>query len=213
MNRFLACLCLGLLLSACRARDATVQGSLVDGSDVSRVWVVGITDPTRVVDGEFRLEGLPAGPIDLRFGDDERELGRLLIADVPAGATLRLHRVWIDDRGYAFPSRIEGRDLLVINQLRWAPDGAMGGEVDGTMQVLAAARDGDAVIVRPVDSEGPDLRVVITGATLARTTDGDPVDRLRLRFGDTIDVRGQGQGGFVMAREIVVARAVARRRR
>lgn len=208
-----ACL-LPLLLGACRAEPASVHGTVAADSEISRVWAVGAAEPAAVTDGEFRLDALPAGSADLRFGDDEEEIGRLLIAELTPGRPLVLHGVWVDDEGRAFPSTVESRGApVVIHGIRWASPGELSGEIEERVAVLASARDGRALLARPLREGVPDLRVVLTAATVVRTPDGDPIERPRLRYGDTVAVRGVGEDGFVLAREIVAARAAARRRR
>jgi hypothetical protein len=203
-----------LLLWGCRSDDVVIEGSVPPDSEVVRVWAVGAAELARVENGAFRLEALPAGPVDVRFGDAESEVGRMLIRELPAGSRVRLDDLWIDRQGRAFPTAVElrGADVVVINELRWAGRARVPRSVDERVAVLAASRDSDALLVRSRDERAPDLRVVLTPGTLVRTEDGDPLERLRLAAGDTIHLRAVAEHGVLLAHEVVTDRAVARRR-
>jgi hypothetical protein len=205
---------LAFSLAACRGDETVVQGTLADDVGVSRVWAVGGGQPAVVEADGFRIHGAPDGVLDLRFGDPEREVGRMSVHGLPAGSSLTLDGVWIDDNARAFPTSISisGPRVVTINETRWADAAHMPRDFDGALVVLAASSDGERLIGRPTDDQLPDLRVARSAATLVRTADGDPLDRLRLRAGDTIRVRGVTDAGIVVGHEIVVAREVARRR-
>jgi hypothetical protein len=215
MNRISLILAL-VALSACGSETVTIRGALASEGEAERVWIVGASESASVdVGREFVLEGLAPGVIDLRFDGGAGEVGRMVLHDVPAGAEVILRDVWFDERRAAFPAAVEvrGAALITINDLVWGSERQLPRDLDAHVQVLAASRDGEAMIVRPLAGELPDLRIVVTPGTVMQTEDGDPVEANRFSFGDSIRLRAQQHEGYMVASEIVTPRVVATRRR
>lgn len=202
--RFPLC-CLAALLSACGTETVTVRGTLAEGTDATEVWVAGATERARVEADSFVLQGLTGDSLDLRFASDGADPARMRIAGLAPGAQLRLDGVWVEE-GVAFPARIglaEGA-VVSINGLRMSAPEAVPAAVDAAGTVLA--RGEDALLVRPAGSTLADLRVVVTPGTVVRSPDGDPVELDELQFGDSVRVVGTGEGGYVIAAELVLPR-------
>ena len=200
-----------LLLTGCgAANDAVLSGTLADDHGATQVWVVG--GAGGAVRGDSFSVVLPdADTLDLRFADADGELARMVIHGARATGRLSLHDVWFED-GVAFPAAVAGvaERAVEINGLRLADAAALAGEIDTEGTLLAAAGEGDALLLRPTDASLPDLRVVITPGTLVRSPQGDPAPLDDLEFGDSLRLRGLAESGYVIATEIVVPRAAGR---
>ncbi|MEX2583559.1 MAG: hypothetical protein WD766_09800 [Gemmatimonadota bacterium] len=199
-----------VLLNGCGGGESIIEGTLLDGDDARWVWVEGAADRVPISSAEFRVEGVRGDTIDLRFADDDGDAGRMRILGLPDGSRLRLRQVWFEDER-AFPTTIElgsGR-AVEINRVRMASSDAQQGDLRTRGTLLASSADSDALLVRVVQGEGADLRVVINPATVVTGPDGAPASAERLEFGDSLTIAGSFAGGYLIASEITVPRSVA----
>jgi hypothetical protein len=200
-----------LLAAACGRDRVTVGGSVADGEEITSVRVAGDTVGVPIDSGSFLLRRPAADPLVLRFqhGDDS---ATMTIEGLAPGAALTLAGVWTED-GTAYPTRIalRGARRVTIDRLRMAGDDALPARVDVPATVLAVASEGDALLVRPIGVDLPDLRVVVTPTTRLRTEAGDSIDAGDLAFGDSLRLSGAIQDGYVAATEAAVAPSVAAR--
>lgn len=200
------------LLAGCGGAPATVQGALADDVRADSVWHFGGDARAELVADTFRLESLRGDTIDLRFTGGDGLHARMEIRDVRPGARVRLHGIWIDDEvAHASSVTLEGTDAVTINGIRMGDPTQLPAEVELEGLVLAASGSGDALLVRPLDGDLPDLRIVATPATNVRTPDGDPTDRDEASAGDTVRVVGATHAGYVVAAELVLPRRSERR--
>jgi hypothetical protein len=208
--RALPMLLLALLLAGCAGSDGAIRGWLAEDTEATGLWVVGGPARALVENDSFRIEGIAAGRVDLRFARGDEEVGRMEIRDLPARG-VELQGVWIED-GVAFPTAVglPGGGRVAVNGVHFGVPGAMPREVEARVTVLAADRDGDAFLARPLEADLPDLRVVVTPATEVVSVDGDPVGLQRLSFGDTLEVAGATEADYLLASRIVVPRHLAR---
>ena len=199
-----------LLCAGCGGGSLTLEGTLADSTAATEVWALGRPERVPVENGAFRIEAVEGDTIELRFVTGEDRQARMVVHDMPDGGTVRLDGVWFEDE-VAFPTRADGGDgrPLVVNGIRMARADAVPENVNLAGTVLAVDGDGDALVLRPDDASLPDLDVLITPAAVVRTADGDLVEVERLEFGDSLRVSGIGQGGRVIAAEIMVSRRVA----
>jgi hypothetical protein len=202
-----------VLLVACGESGATVEGVLLGEGRTAAVrdaWVIGREGREEVSDGRFVLRDVPPGVVDLRLGDNRGEAARLLIHGLPAGAHLSLHDLRLE-RGtrLVFPSRIDldGARTVTINGIRMAPPGSVSGRLREQGVLLAVSGAADALLVRPLNERLPDLRVVVTPTTDVTTPDGDPADAELLSAGDTVQVEGAAEQGYLVATRIVAPRS------
>lgn len=213
--RFGGAVALAAVLAGCGGGEDTlaVRGSFAAGTDAPAV--VRAMESGReaaVSEGGFELADLTAGPLTLRLTRGEDILGTLEIPDLPAGATLTLHGLRVDETsGRAFPTSVDldGGDVVSINGIRFAPVSRIPSEVDHPGAVLAFSPEDEAMLVRPSDAGLPDLRVVLTGLTEIVTPDGDPVDVEDLAPGDSVRVVGATDQGYVIASRLIVPRRLA----
>jgi hypothetical protein len=200
------------LAGACGGGDAVVRGDVLAegrGEGVRAVWVLGREGRSPIVEGGFELREVPPGVVDLRLGDADTEVARVLIRDVPSGARLSLQGIWIEPSSrLAFPSRIEleGARVVNINGIRMAPPDRLRGQIREDAVVLAVSGSADALLARPHDERLPDLQVVATPATETVTPDGDPGRLGLVAPGDSIRVEGTAREGYVIASRLVVPR-------
>ena len=199
-----------LCAAGCGGGSVTLEGTLADAASATEVWAMGRPERIAVENGAFRIEEVEGDTIELRFVTGEDRQARMVLHDLPDGGTLRLDGVWFADE-VAFPSRAAGGEgrPLVVNGLRMAGPERIPQDVNLAGTVLAVADDGDALVMRPADASLPDLDVLITPASVVRTIDGDLVEAERLEFGDSLRVSGIGEGGRVIAAEIMVSRRSA----
>src|SRR5690606_33995953 len=152
-----------------------VRGALADDARATHVWVMGGPERAAVSGGRFTLERLDGDTLDLRFAREGEEVARMEVIRTPGSGDLSLEGIWFDgEAGLAYPERVAADGLVSVNGLRMTGAEATPGEVDGRATLLAISGAGDALIVRPLDDALPDLRVVVTPGTLARSVDGDP---------------------------------------
>lgn len=200
-----AFLLLSLLPAACGRDTLVLSGSLVPGSEVTEVFVLG--DPARaaVEADSFRLEGIEGDTLDLRFAVRDGEPARMQLVGLPREGEIWLEGIWISD-GVAHAARLHAArpEAVTVNGLRMRGVGTMPAQLDAEGTVLAVTRDGDALLLRPADEALPDLRVVITPGTLVRTVEGEPREAEELEAGDPVRVSGQGVEGYVVATEVVL---------
>jgi hypothetical protein len=199
-----------LVLAACGGGSLTVEGTLADSTAATEVWAVGRPERVPLANGAFRLERVEGDTLELRFTTGGGSQASMLLHDLPDGGTLRIDGIWFADE-VAFPDGVDGGagGPVVVNGLRMAGSDAIPENANLAGTVLAVADDGDALVLRPADHSLPDVNVLITPAAVVRTIDGDLVDPAQLQFGDSLRVSGIGQGGYVMAAEILVSRRVA----
>ncbi|MBW3631356.1 MAG: hypothetical protein KY464_18990 [Gemmatimonadetes bacterium] len=196
-------------LAACGGGSLTLEGTLADSTAAGEVWAMGRAERITVENGAFRLQDVEGDTIELRFTAGGDSQVRMLLHDLPDGGTLRLEGIWFADE-VAFPTRVGGAAApTVVNGLRMARGDVVPRDVNLPGTVLAVADDGDALVLRPADAALPDLNVLITPASVVHTADGDLVEADQLQFGDTLRVSGIGEGGHVIAAEILVSRRVA----
>jgi hypothetical protein len=217
MRSYLGLAMAACLSAACGRGDAVVAGDLVEGDDgrLSSAWVVGREGRAPISEGRFELRGVEPGMADLRLGDEDGERARLLIEDLPAGASLTLNAVAVDRASrLALPASIglNGGRIVTVNGIRMAPPDRLPGRIDEGATVLARSSDADALLLRPRDERLPDLRVVVMPATEIRTPDGDPADPASLEVGDSVQVVGPVEGGFLLAERLVLPRRSVLRR-
>lgn len=202
------------LLGACGDDPATISGTLDPDLEASQVWILGGPEGSAVTDGGFLLEDVTGDTVDLRFADGDGERGRMRIHGVRPGARIELERIWEEEeRLYPARVRLDGVDLIEINGIRYGNAGEPGEEVETSGRVLAVTSSGDAILLRPVDTALPDLRVVVTPGSRVVSPDGEPIEADRLERGDSIGVRATREGGFLVATELVLPRESAARER
>lgn len=190
-----------LFLSACGRDSLTVHGTLLPGSDATDVYVVGRPLRGRVVADSFTIAGIRGEVVELEFAEGNDRLGRMRIERWNADE-LVLRGIWMDD-GVAHATALRGEAAADVNGLRMAGAGALPLTIEADGVVLAASGRGDALILRPVGSGLPDLRVVLTpGTAIEREGGGPPRDELR--FGDSVRVEGTAEAGYVVATRLVV---------
>lgn len=190
------------LLSACRGGSTSIEGTVAAGSGITEVWPVGDAGGSPVRDGAFRLDHLQGDTLRLRFLT-RRDTARMELTELPRGARLRLERVWVSG-GVAFPGRLDagGGRRVSVNGLWMGGGASLPESLIAAGRVLALSDDADALLLRPSSGELPDLRVVITPGTVATTEDGDPLPLAELAVGDTLQVAGEGRGGYLVATRV-----------
>lgn len=195
------------------ADRVSIRGDFADSA--AAATVVRAVEAGREVEvkgGAFELDGLAAGPATLRLVRGADSSATLALDNAPAGTAVVLHGLRVDPAsGRAFPRAVElsGTELLVINGVRLARDGALPAEVDARGSILALSDERDALLVRPDDASLPDLRVVVGLGTHAASEDGAPADLAALARGDSVRVRGRVDQGFVVADSLIVMRGTA----
>jgi hypothetical protein len=208
--RILGGLFVCLLLLGCRGGSATIDGTLLDADDAGYVWIEGTPDRVPVEGLAFRVQGIRGDTIDLRFATEADDAGTMRILGLGRGGTLTLHAIWFrDDRAFPTAVDLDGPRSVTINGLRMASPNRLPAAIDVQGTLLALAGDGESLMVRPAEESLPDLRVVIAPGSTVRSVDGEPASLERLSFGDTLEVRGGTEGGYVIATEIVLPRRVA----
>lgn len=200
---------LALALAACGGGEggAVVEGTFAPGTNADGVWVVESERRERADSSGFRLADLTPGPVSIRLTNGTDTTAVLNVANLPAGARLRLEGLRVDgDSRYAFPRTVEldGADVVTVNGMRLAPAGRIPRDVDVQGAVLAWSSDIGALLVRPADARMPDLRVVVGAATEVVGTDGGGADPVNIRPGDSIRVEGRSDEGYVVASRLTL---------
>src|SRR5690606_4503838 len=126
--------------------------------------------------------------------DGDERLGRMRLEGWRS-PTLSLRGIWTHD-GVAYATGLAGDEAAAVNGLRLGGPAALPREVRTDGVVLAVARGGDAMIVRPTDGRLPDLRVVVTPGTAVQDEAGTGVEA-DLQFGDSLRVEGTAEAGYV----------------
>lgn len=195
------------------ADRVSIRGDFADSASAATVVrAVEAGREVEVTGGAFELDGLAAGPATLRLVRGADSSATLALDNAPAGTAVVLHGLRVDPAsGRAFPRSVElsGTELLLVNGVRLARDGALPAEVDARGSILALSDERDALLVRPDDATLPDLRVVVGLGTHAAGEDGAPADLAALARGDSVRVRGRVDQGFVVAESLTVMRGAA----
>lgn len=210
MRIFLA-LCSASILAACGgdAEGIAVQGDFAPGGTLpGRVFAMEAGTDAEVRDRAFELRGLATSPISLRLVQGADTVGRIDIADLPAGSRAVLHGLRTDARsGRAFPATVEltGAQSVTVNGIRMMNEGAIPATVDADGVVLAASADRRALLVRPANEQLPDLRVVVTPVTAVVTRDSLAADISTLSIGDSVRIGGKRERGFIVADRLTLS--------
>lgn len=204
-----------LALAACGggADGAVVEGTFAPGLAADGVWIVESERGERADSSGFRLADLTPGPASIRLLRGSDTAAVLNVANLPAGARLRLQELQVDDASrFAFPRSVEldGADVVMVNGMRMAPARRIPREVDERGAVLAWSSDVGALLVRPANARLPDLRVVVGMATEVVGTDGGGADPVLIRPGDSVRVEGRADDGYVVASRITVPTRIGR---
>jgi hypothetical protein len=200
------------VLIGCGGGEVEIRGDLEEGAAATHAWVVGGGIRTPVEEGAFALRAPRGEVVDLRLGTDDGELGRMELRELPGRGSLRLRRVWVDrGGGLAFPAEIgldRGR-FVEVNGIRMGDPRRLPARIDLDAEVLAVSGDAEALLVRPLEQRVPDLPVVVTPATEVSSPDGDPLTLRPVEAGDTLRIRAERTGGFLVALRIRVPRRTA----
>jgi hypothetical protein len=213
--RIILALCSASILAACggAAEGIAVQGDFAPGgTPPGSVFAMEAGVDTEVRDEAFELKGLATSPISLRLLQSGDTVGRIDIADLPAGSRAVLHELRTDARsGRAFPSTVEltGAQSVTVNGIRMMNEGALPATVDADGVVLAASSDRRALLVRPANEQLPDLRVVVTPVTAVLTRDSLAADISTLSIGDSVRVGGKRDRAFIVADRLTLPLASA----
>jgi hypothetical protein len=194
-----------ITLSACGPPGSVIEGSILDPDDANIVFFDQVSPGVRLDGTTFQIRGVRGHSVELRFQEDDRERGVMTITGLRAGSQLVLHGVWIEDRR-AFPSSISMPDggLVTVNGLRMTDPKRIPRSLATSATILSRTREGDGLFVRPVESDMPDLRVLIGPQTRIVALGGDPLSLRDLEFGDSVRIEGESVNGYVMAREVTV---------
>ncbi|MBW3571551.1 MAG: hypothetical protein KY467_10625 [Gemmatimonadetes bacterium] len=203
-----------LALAACGGgKDgAEVEGTFGPGLAATGVWVVESERSERADTAGFRVEDLSPGPVSLRLMDGSDTAGVLNLSGLRSGARLRLEGLRVDpESGFAFPAavQLDGGSVVMVNGVRMAPAARVPREVDVRGAVLAWSSDVGALLLRPDDARLPDLRVVVGMATEVVGEDGGGADATLLQPGDSVQVEGRSEEGYVVASRITVPTHIA----
>lgn len=203
------------LLAACGGGEGatiTLRGSFAseDGDPPTRVLAVEAQREAEVAAGAFELPQLTAGPVTLLVLSGPDTLATMAVGNLPAGAEVALGGIRVDPESRrAFPTTLDGAELLMVNGLRMGPADRLPSRVDAPGTVLAVSESFDVLLLRPDDAAMPDLRVVVSPATTVATPDGDPVRVEAIAVGDSVRVRGESGRGLVLADTLTVPRSMA----
>jgi hypothetical protein len=201
-------------LAACAGGEIEIHGTVAEGAAVSHVWAVGGGAGEPVDAGRFTIRAPRGEVVDLRFDTGGGETMRLVLRDLPRRGAVHLDRVWLDERsGTAFPGgiRLDRGRAVEVNGVRMGDARRLPSSVDLDAVVLARSGDAEALLVRPMARRLPDLPLVITPGTLVTSPDGDPLSLEPVEPGDTLHVRAERTGDFLVALQIVVPRRAAAR--
>lgn len=200
MRSLLTISCL-LLTTACGDDTFTVRGFLDPESSATEVFVVGQPLRARIEADSFVIGGVSGDRVELEFAEEGDRRGRMRIERWSVD-DIALRGIWFED-GVAFASGLTGEGAATVNGLRMAGEGELPRTVSISGTVLAASRSGDALIVRPHDERMPDLRVVVTPGTSIESEAGEAAEA-DFEFGDTLQVEGTTELGYVVATALVV---------
>lgn len=211
-------LLVGALLVGCDD-SVTVRGSfaLDEGpEDTLFVWAVGVPQRRAVRDGRFLLEGVPAGPVDLRFGNGGEEVAGMRLHEVSARETVDLVGIHLDgETGLAVPEAVHLRrgSLAVVNGLRFGTPPQSDPDFEARGTVLATDPAARRILFRPRNGEMMiDLRVAIPEDAEVESEAGEGVALRHLAPEDTVWIRGAlDWEGVVTATRLVMPQAAADR--
>ena len=201
-------------LAACGGDEgATVAGNFAPraGSPTS-VWVVEAERSAGADTTGFSIADLVPGPASMRLMRGGDTAGVLNVGSLPSGAKLTLHGLRVDEAsGLAFPRSIEldGADAVVVNGIRMAPDGRVPENVNAGGAVLGWAPEAGAMLLRPRNAALPDLRVIVGPTTELVGTDGGQAAASAVNPGDSVQVQGRFENGYVLASRITIPSRVA----
>lgn len=196
---FLAILC------GCGSDTSVVEGTFLD-SEGGHVWIAGQVERYTIDETGFRLPEVSGDTIDLHFSNSNGFSGRMRVLDLPPGATLTLHDVFLeDDRAFPTSITLSNASVVTINRIRMTNPASIEGPLAVTGRILAMSSD-EAFLLRPGDDRLPDLRIVVVPATSVEGVDGDPVSLSRLDPGDSVTVEGAVLEGYHVAARVTVPR-------
>lgn len=217
MKRIILLCVAAFAAGGCSQREVTLRGSLGEGWRDQRLFVsvAGMPERVEIVGDTFALSGIPAGRATLRIGSEDAEIARIDIRALAAGASLSLDRLRRDQaRDLAFPSaiRVEGGGPVVINGIRMADPRALPPRLEAEGAVLALSDGRRRLLVRPRSQDLPDLPIVVTDSTRVLDAAGDEASLRRLSPGDSVQIAGRTEAGYLYAEQITLAgeRASAR---
>ena len=201
-------------LAACGGDEgATVAGNFAPGAaSPTSVWVVEAERSAKADTAGFSIAGLVPGPASMRLMRGGDTAGVLNVGSLPSGSKLTLHGLRVDEAsGLAFPRSIEldGADAVVVNGIRMAPAGRVPETVDAGGAVLGWAPDAGAMLLRPQNASLPDLRVIVGPTTELVGTDGGQAAASSITPGDSVQVQGRFENGYVLASRITIPSRVA----
>jgi hypothetical protein len=201
-------------LAACGGDEgATVAGNFAPGAgSPTSVWVVEAERSADADTAGFSIAGLVPGPASMRLMRGGDTAGVLNVGSLPSGSKLTLHGLRVDEEsGLAFPRSIEldGADAVVVNGIRMAPDGRVPENVDAGGAVLGWALEAGAMLLRPRNASLPDLRVIVGTTTELVGTDGGQAAASAINPGDSVQVQGRFENGYVLASRITIPSRIA----
>lgn len=201
-------------LAACGGDEgATVAGNFAPGAgSPTSVWVVEAERSTGADTAGFSIADLVPGPASMRLMRGSDTAGVLNVGSLPTGSKLMLHGLRVDEAsGLAFPRSIEldGADAVVVNGIRMAPEGRVPENVDAGGAVLGWAPEAGAMLLRPENAALPDLRVIVGPTTELVGTDGGQAAASAITPGDSVQVQGRFENGYVLASRITIPSRVA----
>ncbi len=201
-------------LAACGGDEgATVAGNFAPGAgSPTSVWVVEAERSAGADTAGFSIAGLVPGPASMRLMRGGDTAGVLNVGSLTSGSKLTLHGLRVDEAsGLAFPRSIEldGADAVVVNGIRMAPEGRVPENVDADGAVLGWAPEAGAMLLRPQNASLPDLRVIVGPTTELVGTDGGQAAASAINPGDSVQVQGRFENGYVLASRITIPSRVA----
>ncbi|HEY0025972.1 MAG TPA: hypothetical protein VGB24_23990 [Longimicrobium sp.] len=201
-------------LAACGGDEgATVAGNFAPGAgSPTSVWVVEAERSAGADTAGFSIADLVPGPASMRLMQGSDTAGVLNVGSLPSGSKLTLHGLRVDEAsGLAFPRSIEldGADAVVVNGIRMAPEGRVPEHVDAGGAVLGWAPESGAMLLRPQNAALPDLRVIVGPTTELVGTDGGQAAASAINPGDSVQVQGRFENGYVLASRITIPSRVA----
>lgn len=201
-------------LAACGGDEgATVAGNFAPGAgSPTSVWVVEAERSAGADTAGFSIADLVPGPASMRLMRGSDTAGVLNVGSLPTGSKLMLHGLRVDEAsGLAFPRSIEldGADAVVVNGIRMAPEGRVPENVDAGGAVLGWAPEAGAMLLRPQNAALPDLRVIVGPTTELVGMDGGQAAASAITPGDSVQVQGRFENGYVLASRITIPSRVA----
>lgn len=196
-----------LLGAACADGGATLRGTVAEDVVAAFLQAEGREQPLEVRDGSFEVAGIAPQPVRIRVVNRLGDTANLTVDGFPADAEVTFWNIHRVSDELAFPSAVElqGADAVRVNGVRMAGTAALPRQVNvRPATVLAVSGAGDALLLRPTDAALPDLRVLADSAVSVVDNEGEPALTRRLKFGDTVAVRGRTEHGYVIADTLVL---------